>query len=68
MKQYENYVAQKQKYLDDQQDLAEDLEIYLDFEEGDSRYIDKFDTDLSYSGRRSMPVVTSNSNELKTWT
>ena len=47
MKQYENYVAQKQKYLDDQQDLAEDLEIYLDFEEGDSRYIDKFDTDLS---------------------
>jgi hypothetical protein len=48
--------------------MAEDLEIYLDFEEGDSRYIDKFDVDESYTGRKSMPVLTSNSNELKSWT
>jgi hypothetical protein len=68
MKQYKKYVAQQQKYIDDQQDLAEDLEIYLDFDEGDSRYIDKFDANESYTGRRSMPVVTSNSDELTTWT
>lgn len=68
IKQYEKYITQQQKYFDDQQDLAEDLENYIDFEEQDSRYIDKFDEEESYSGRRSMPVVTSNSNELKSWT
>ena len=64
MKQYEKYIAQQQKYLDDQQELADDLEIYNDFEEQDSRYIE----DELATGRRSMPVITCQSNELKNWT
>lgn len=76
MKQYEKYVTQQQKYFDDCQELAEDLEIYTEFEEQDSRYVESLDfgkglgldeTD-SYTGRRSMPILTSNSNELMNWT
>lgn len=68
MKQYEKYVTQQQKYFDDCQELAEDLEIYTEFEEQDSRYVESLDETDSYTGRRSMPILTSNSNELMNWT
>ena len=47
--------------------MAEDLEIYADFEEQDSRYIEKLDEE-EVPGRRSMPLLTSSSNELQSWT
>lgn len=46
--------------------MAEDLEIYAEFEEQDSMYIENLDD--KYTGRKSVPMVASNSNELKNWT